>query len=188
MRSLALFAALAAAACVEVPQVRADAGPDGVYQCFDCHSDLADAWSLPSAHRLLFQCTDCHGFISAYGPGHMSRRPCLNCHSEQSHQGYDCARCHTPHGSANAFLIRERIDNALGGTSDIHVSGPQGASPDGLVRAGVDGQTPGTGLCEVCHTTTAHYTGDGSAPAHHTDWCARCHSHQRGFAPGAPEY
>ena len=39
----------------------------------------------------------------------------------------------------------------------------------------------GSGLCEVCHTSTAHYQSDGSGTAHYADNCLSCHTHDGGI-------
>ena len=39
----------------------------------------------------------------------------------------------------------------------------------------------GSGLCEICHTTTAHYKSDGSGTAHYTADCLSCHDHAGGI-------
>ncbi len=186
--ALLILAALASASCVEVGRFETpDAGVDGPLACFRCHADKEEPWSHPSSHRLLFRCEDCHAYLSAYGPGHAVRRPCSNCHSEQAHPaGAECTGCHTPHGSANAFLLKESIVTPAGSAAQVHVTKAEGASPEGLVRAGVDGQPAGSGLCEVCHRATGHYNSAGTAAPHESGWCGRCHSHQRAFAPGAP--
>ncbi|MBI2389143.1 MAG: hypothetical protein HYV09_05965 [Deltaproteobacteria bacterium] len=150
-----------------------------------CHAEVATRWANPSSHRLLHDCLMCHATVSgtAPGKGHVDEPACAKCHSEATHRtGTACVTCHEPHGSKNVFLLRESIALADGGATTIHVAAPEGASADGLVRAGVDGGVPGTGLCEVCHTTTAHYRRDGVGAPHHGDWCGRCHEHARGFA------
>ena len=42
---------------------------------------------------------------------------------------------------------------------------------------------PGTGLCEVCHTTTRYYRSDGMGEPHFTFPCYPCHPHPLGFLP-----
>ena len=42
---------------------------------------------------------------------------------------------------------------------------------------------PGTGICEVCHTTTRHYRADGTGSPHFTFSCLPCHLHAGGFNP-----
>jgi hypothetical protein len=42
---------------------------------------------------------------------------------------------------------------------------------------------PGTGICEVCHTTTRFYRADGTGESHFTFSCLPCHLHADGFRP-----
>lgn len=168
-----------------------DAGPVGVgpdpavvAQCSACHAEVGTLWTQVSSHSLLLDCTTCHSVTSpAGGAGHADRPTCERCHSEVTHAGAGaCLTCHQPHGSSNTWLVRETVVGPDGAMHSIHLSRPEGATLDGLVRAGVDGGTPGTGLCEVCHTTTGHYRHDGQGTAHHTAWCGTCHDHQQGLA------
>jgi hypothetical protein len=40
---------------------------------------------------------------------------------------------------------------------------------------------PGSGVCEVCHTTTLYYRNDGTGEDHFPFTCFTCHSHGDGF-------
>jgi hypothetical protein len=41
---------------------------------------------------------------------------------------------------------------------------------------------PGAGLCEVCHTTTRYFRGDGTGDPHFVFPCFTCHPHALGFS------
>jgi hypothetical protein len=161
--------------------------PEANQACLDCHTNLGPRWALPSSHGQLLDCTHCHG---TYGPGgvaHSDSRPCGDCHSQGTHPtSAACTVCHDPHGTANAFLVKETIAIRRNTEVPVHFTTVEGASADGLVRAGVAGAAAGTGLCEVCHTSTRYYPSSGAGAAHETGWCPRCHLHQNGFGLGLP--
>jgi hypothetical protein len=159
---------------------------DDAEECGTCHTDVAGAWQDPSSHRLVLDCPICHAEVAEEeGPGHRSVPDCGTCHSERTHPyAIGCLFCHDPHGSPNAFLLRTSVVTPDGTRVGVRVVVPEGASAGGLVRAGVPGEDAGTGLCEVCHTTTAHYRNDGTGAPHDTAWCPLCHGHQDGFLPG----
>lgn len=162
-----------------------DAGPEDpaeVAACLACHQNKLEAWAKPSSHSLLFYCSTCHVERSAEpGPGHVVIPECNRCHSEKAHPTgtSQCTSCHTPHGSSNAFLIRENVLHPDGATAPVHVTKPEGQTDDGLVHPGAK---KGSGLCETCHTKTAHYTSSGGGTDHFTLHCTKCHDHQKGFA------
>jgi hypothetical protein len=155
--------------------------------CLECHGTITPRWQLPSSHGVLLDCTHCHGTRGASGPGHSDSRACADCHSQTTHPaGTACTNCHDPHGAENAFLVRETLKVRGRDEVPVHFTTVEGASADGLVRAGVEGAQPGTGLCEVCHTATRYYPRSGLGEPHETGWCPRCHLHENGFWLGRP--
>ena len=191
----ALAATVGACANDMFVDTRTDAAvPPGIGQhaeanqaCLDCHTEIAPRWALPSSHGVLLDCTSCHGTRGPGGPGHSSTRPCSDCHSQGSHPAAaECATCHEPHGTANAFLVLESIEVRYGVSVDVHFTAAEGASADGLAHAGVVGAAAGTGVCEVCHASTRFYPASGDGQPHETGWCPRCHLHQNGFLLGLP--
>lgn len=176
-------------ACSEVDDGQGAGNQNGIgtdleadARCLECHSSLAEDWSRISSHSLVLGCTICHKVSDpSGGPGHAAVPACDECHSSVAHpSGAACARCHAVHGSPNAFLIPVQFETSDGTRVEIHVTAPDGATPDGLAHTGAEA---GTGLCEVCHTRTFYYRADGLGAPHDTDYCGHCHEHAMGFAP-----
>ncbi len=180
---------MAAAGAAQAGPVAAT-GPDGigtdlagVQQCTACHDAVGTAWGHLNSHSLLLDCRTCHKVTGASGKGHAETPACSTCHSQKSHPtaATACNACHDAHGTVNAFLVRDSVTLASGTVATLHVTKPEGAGKDGLVRAGVSGQVAGTGVCEVCHETTTVYNHAGTGAAHGTQWCAECHRHEDGY-------
>ena len=152
-------------------------------------------------------CTICHAFNSngIYTPrGAEQEDMCKTCHnpggiaSAMSNVAnhvvngdtiIECSACHDPHAqnsvtdphtslyAPNLSLIRsaERQFN------DADLIFQQ--NPDHF--AFNENSPPWNGVCQSCHTATAHHTNDASADHNHeigTD-CTSCHSHENGFMP-----
>ena len=99
--------------------------------CYQCHAPVRAQFSMPFKHRVnegFMQCTDCHNPHGSLAPTwNAGLRPpmvsqalgneeaCLNCHRDKrgpfvfehvSVRVEGCERCHSPHGSMNAKLLR----------------------------------------------------------------------------------
>ncbi len=119
------------------------------------------------------------------------------CHNVQGHQGQDCLVCHSSHDVTNIYLIKDSIQTPNSGLREVIFKtlgiGDPFNAPDptvgdptsGVMADASDGV--GTGVCEVCHTTTTHHRNDGSQlPDSHNDAqdCTQCHVHTDGFKGG----
>ncbi|HJQ82875.1 MAG TPA: cytochrome c3 family protein [Candidatus Binatia bacterium] len=135
--------------------------------CVTCHDDRRPG-SVGRGHRSIpASCTSHHATPAATHP---SPRRALGPARERR----ACLRCHDPHGSENAHLIRTaiRVRRRLR---------PVELSP--AAPAFVDVENPGRGLCEVCHRGTRFYPASGHGEPHFTGDCTLCHDHAAGFAP-----
>jgi len=139
---------------------------------------------MPSGHTPL-TCTTCHAVISPTpGPGHRAIEACQTCHPDtQTHAPggtpLPCTQCHDPHGSRNIDLVRETITTPSGANQPIEFNNFLGLADGSFASA----SAPGTGVCEICHTTTRHYRADGTGQPHFTFSCLGCHRHNDGFMP-----
>ncbi|HWR82157.1 MAG TPA: cytochrome c3 family protein [Candidatus Deferrimicrobium sp.] len=121
--------------------------------------------------------------------------PNAACHNLPDHQSQDCRVCHTPHSTANVYLVRDSILTPNSGKKKVvfktlGIGDPYNA-PDptpgdptsGVMADSTDGVF--TGVCEVCHTTTGHHRNNGTQlpPNHHdAEDCTTCHPHSDAFA------
>lgn len=188
----ALLAALLVAGCgsdvkeleQELPPARETYGV-----CAVCHSGIANRLYDNGGHgSLRIKCERCHEQqleIDA-GPGHRSIPACADCHRKQmTHHDpeagteAECLVCHTPHGSPNLFLVRQRIITPDDTAAPIELTNVEGLADGGFASV----SDPGTGLCEVCHSTTRYYRNDGMGEEHFPFTCFTCHTHPSGFAP-----
>ena len=152
--------------------------------CMLCHQDEAAKHAMPSGHANQ-ACTTCHAELDPTpGPGHRAIEACQTCHpATQSHapggMALPCVQCHDPHGSQNIKLVLETITTPSGTDKPIVFNNLTGLADGSFASA----SAPGTGVCEICHTTTRHYRADGTGSPHFTFSCLGCHRHDDGFMP-----
>jgi len=98
--------------------------------CFQCHTDIKPAFSMPFHHKVnegLVQCTDCHDVHGTFGNNNLKSTAdqnmiCTKCHAEvrgpfvyehAAVKAEGCTACHTPHGSQNPRLLNMPSVNTL---------------------------------------------------------------------------
>jgi hypothetical protein len=155
--------------------------------CSICHADEAARFTRPSGHSASFPvCSGCHAEVSPTpGPGHRAVEACQSCHPDNATHapmgppGLPCTQCHDPHGTTNIDLVLDVLTTTEGTKVPIRFDNLSGRKDGSFASA----TAPGTGICEVCHTTTKFYRADGIDQPHFTFSCLPCHLHERGFQP-----
>jgi DmsE family decaheme c-type cytochrome len=129
--------------------------------CFQCHTDVKPAFSMPFHHKVnegLVKCSDCHDVHGTFGNNNVKSTAdqnmiCTKCHMENrgpfvyEHapvKAEGCLSCHTPHGSQNARLMNMPSINTL--CNQCH--SPVSAGTVHGMNAGSAEITP----CIDCHT------------------------------------
>ena len=131
--------------------------------CFQCHTDVKSAFSMPFHHKVnegLVQCSDCHDPHGTFGKANLKStaamtQVCTKCHTETAGpfvyehaviKAEGCTACHTPHGSANARLLKRPSVNLV--CVECH-------SPSPNFSAGADTHNQNgasINTCTICHT------------------------------------
>ena len=96
----------------------------------------------------------------------------------------ECVQCHTPHGSPNLSLVRERIVTPGGTEAELLFDNRDGRADGSFASV----SEPGAGVWEGCHRSTRHYRSDGSGSPHFPTTCVACHEHTAGFAPSLASF
>ncbi len=137
--------------------------------CHDPHNAASNNGQILRESDGYTLCADCHktklnGYSTAdsvnihNGPKHTSPTVCTDCHG---------------HNSNNVLLIKDVINGKRVNFQSF--TGARSFGPD-----------TGYGVCEVCHTKTAHHLSDNSpsGQGHNTGLnCTQCHKHSNGFQP-----
>ena len=137
-------------------------------QCTNCHDPNSShiSGSLGSYKRLTLPddnnlCASCHNDSKVVGAGFLN----MSTHflAKGGSQAMACSTCHDPHGTTNLSMIR----TAINGTTISYTD-----SIAGLVNLSTN-----QGLCQVCHTQTAHYRAGVPESGHPASGCLGCHRH-----------
>lgn len=129
--------------------------------CYQCHTDVKPSFSMPFHHKVnegLVTCSDCHDVHGTFANNNLKSTAdqndiCTKCHTETrgpfvyehaAIKAEGCTACHTPHGSANARLLKMANINTL--CNQCH--SPVAAGTVHGMSAGSSELTP----CTSCHT------------------------------------
>jgi len=166
--------------------------------------EAVDSAAVPATARMSWAFRVNNAGTEPAGSGTLLRRThgsqlCSDCHNLATHSrqalsarygswAEECLGCHTPHDTANIFLVREQIETPSSGVRSVDFR-----NTDGLANYSYASATqPGTGVCEVCHTKTRNSdgtprfrnTGESDGGKHYASQCTACHTHALGFAAG----
>ena len=137
-------------------------------QCTSCHDPNSGhiSGSLGTYKRLTLPndnnlCASCHNDKKVVGAAFLN----MSTHFlvKGGSQAMACLTCHDPHGTTNLSMIRTTINGVAVSYTD---------SVTGLVNPSTN-----QGLCQVCHTQTAHYRAGVAESGHPTSGCLDCHRH-----------
>jgi trimeric autotransporter adhesin len=137
-------------------------------QCTICHDSNSShiSGSLGTYTRLILandntQCASCHNNAAIVRSAF--RNMSTHVTIKGGGQTMLCNVCHDPHGSTNLSMIRTIIN----GQNIVFVN-----RTTGFVNS-----SNNRGLCQVCHTLTAHYRAGIPETSHPTINCLSCHKH-----------
>ncbi len=99
-------------------------------------------------------------------------------HGATNDGGSLCFDCHDPHGDSNIYMVHANV------TKDkADAYGTPGSTSAPVFTANTTGTdyakstAPFNGVCNVCHTTTNHYTSTSGDGHNSGTRCTTCHSH-----------
>jgi hypothetical protein len=167
------------------------------HECVDCHGTIGpdDDPTTGGPDIIELLCLSCHG------PAGISTRK-AEVHMTRNGD-YTCVDCHNPHynpenwlGGQNLMMVGQidydvwpwiaKIQTPNSGLREVvfEVRGVDAGDPSLHSFADSDEDANGyyDGVCETCHTQTAHHRNDAEDLSHYTgSTCTTCHPHENGF-------
>lgn len=155
------------------------AGPDGQNgNCQKCHKPGSTGYvsgidgSLPSRNAsATTKMEDYHWLLTPGGK-----------HTDVRNGGKFCWDCHDPHGDMNVAMVHDAVAkrNDWNGTTGYGIPTVTAATTFTTINTwGSYVNSNGTGVCQVCHEITSHFTGGTNYNTNHNPGasCTSCHSH-----------
>lgn len=163
--------------------------------CTVCHNATAAHIHANGNPRLKIDntasglCLDCHAVDSpagTLGTVAVSRASIhggsiTGNYTSVSQYNYQCADCHSPHGTRNLAMVNQQIDGKLGyGFVTVNLTG--------ALTALDPTQQPDDGTCDVCHDASRKAHAETSPPSegpfgnhYQSTHCMACHTHTQSF-------
>ncbi len=115
------------------------------------------------------QCASCHNVVAKVKSSFAN----MSTHFSTKGGAQDmlCKLCHDPHGTTNLSMVRTKLKGSWTNATSYTITYTNAVT--GFVDT-----TTNRGLCQVCHTKTAHYRSGVAEANHPTSGCLTCHSHR----------
>jgi predicted CxxxxCH...CXXCH cytochrome family protein len=154
-------------------------GPDGQNgNCQQCHKPGSTGYvsgvdgALPGKNAsVATKMEDYHWLLAPGGK-----------HTDARNGGKFCWDCHDPHGDMNVVMVHDAVAkrNDWNGTTGYGI--PTVAAATAFTTMSTWGSyvnSSGTGICQVCHEITSHFTASTNYNTGHNPGasCTSCHSH-----------
>ena len=148
----------------------------GVPVCTTCHDSSATHISgvLGDNVRLKLandnsQCASCHNVAGKVKSAFANMSTHVT--TKGGPQDMLCKMCHDPHGTTNLSMVRTKLKGTWTNATTYTITYTNAVT--GFVNTATN-----RGLCQVCHTRTAHYKAGVAETDHPTSGCLTCHSHR----------
>ena len=148
----------------------------GTPVCVSCHNAnsqhisgvLGDNVRLTLANTNA-QCASCHNVPGKTIASFQNMSSHFTSYTTKA-QDMLCKTCHDPHGTANRSMVRTKLKGAWANASTYTITYT-------TRNVGMVDTVTNRGLCQVCHSKTAHYRAGVPETNHPTSGCLDCHRH-----------
>lgn len=158
-------------------------------QCLDCHQAGQSTVGSLGFNATKKASIHSGAILDSYNTDDSSAYPAYGERADYSaNPGYQCADCHSVHGSSKVAMLLPAIVNGMdGNSSGVAIPGLEAASSTDFT--GLDpSPAANDGFCDACHANSGDAHPDTSQPNNHFQGttgqsCKACHNHAKSFAP-----